>query len=148
MLIKALILISSIGFAQSQADKRVNEHMQKTQKKIEIEGLQKEVELKKDAPNNLYPETSKKPKSQFIVHPPKEAQDPAVLKDQYDHSAGSDPSTEFEGDIIKERNATPADEANREYIRQFKENAAKAGVKVEVDPKTLKARPVKNDGVN
>jgi hypothetical protein len=152
MMIKTLLILFSVAFAQSnlnnfKVDQRVNEHLQKTNKKMEIEGKRKEVELRKDAPENLQPETPIKKKTPFIVHPQKPVQDPTILRDQYDQNAGKDPSTEFEQDIIQERD-TPPGMTNEEYVRQFKANAAKAGVKVEVDPKTLKARPVHTDGTN
>jgi hypothetical protein len=156
MVINTFLILASLAFGQapvnldnSKVDQRVNEHLQKTNKKIEIEGQSKEVELKKDAPKNLQPGAPIKKKSPFIVDPAKPSQeDPTVLRDQYDHNLGNDPSTEFEQGIIEERGGPSTDETNAEYIRQFQENAAKAGVKVKVDPKTLKATPVKSSGSN
>ena len=150
MLIQIFLILSSVVFAQnsSKTDKRVNEHLQKTHKKIEIEAQKKELELRKDAPKNLYPQNEPKKKAPFIVYPKKVTPDPEVMDDQYNHSIGQDPSMEFEESVLEQRNAPTAEEENREFIRQFKENAEKSGIKVEVDPKTLKARPIKNNGNN
>src|SRR3989344_457566 len=100
MIIKLFLVLASTVFAQtaikqSKVDERVNEHLQKTNKKIEIEGQKKEVELKKDAPANLKPEAAPKMKAPFVVNPPKTPQDSTILRDQYDHNIGKDPSTEF-----------------------------------------------------
>jgi hypothetical protein len=146
MIIEVLLAITATSFAQAQStvDQRVNEHMQQTNKRIEIEGDKKEVELKKQAPRNLQPEAPIKRKTPFIVNPKKDPKDDTVFKDQYDHNNAKDPSTEFEQEITEKRDAPSQEQINREYIRQFQENAEKAGVKVQIDPKTLKARPVDN----
>lgn len=151
MILKLAFVFSSFVFAQgSKTDQRVNEHMQKMNKKIEIEAAKKEVELKKSAPKNFHADPAAKPKAPFRVYPTNNSvePDPSVFPDQYDHSAGKDPSTEFEQNIQETRNEPTSEEENAAYIRQFKENAAKAGVKVNVDPKTLKARPVRNNSSN
>lgn len=134
----------------STVEQHVNDEMSKTSKKIEIESQKKEVQLKKEAPKDLRVDPPPKRKTPFIVDPKKPYKsDPSVLRDQYDQNLGKDPSTEFEQEIIEQRNP-PADSgmSKEEFIRQFKENAAKAGVKVEVDPNTMKAKPVHNNGSN
>lgn len=155
MLIKGLIILSSVVMAQgpeytgnieqktSEREKRVNENLIKTNKKMEIEGKKKEIELKKEAPKNLKADPDPKKKSPFIVHPkPANPNDPGVYRDQYDHNLGKDPSTEFEQTVQENRNAPPESMTNEEFVRQFKENAEKAGVKVHVDEKGV-ARPIK-----
>ncbi len=152
-MIKALLILSTSAFAQvhtgqSKTEIRVNDHMQKTNKKIEIEAQQKEVELKRDAPKNLKADPKPKKKDPFVVFPKEQPQDQNIYRDQYDHSVGKDPAMEFEQQVQEARDTPTAEEENAAYIRQFKENAAKAGVKVHVDPKTLKARPVQGSGTN
>ena len=128
----------------SAKEKRVNDLIIKTNKKIEIEGAQKEVELKKNAPKDLKVDPPSKKKAPFIVNPQAPPQDSRVFRDQYDHGQGADPSTQFEQQVIDDRNTPTEQMTNEEFVRQFKENAAKAGVRVHVDPKTLKARPIKD----
>jgi beta-glucosidase-like glycosyl hydrolase len=149
--LRVLSLILSFGlvfnpihlFAQSASEQRVNEHLQKTHKKIEIDGQKREVELRKNAPSSLTPQTPKKKKSPFIVNPTEQhKEDPEIYSDHYDHSAGKDPVSEVEQNVLEQRAVQP-EMTNEEFVKQFKENAAKAGVKIEVDPKTLKAKPVK-----
>lgn len=162
MLIKGLIVLSSVVMAQggpeytgtidhknSEREKRVNENLIKTDKKMEIEGKKREVELKKEAPKNLRADPGPKKKAPFIVHPNTSVpNDTRVFRDQYDHNQGKDPSSEFDQSVQENRDARPEAMTNEEFVRQFKENAAKAGVKVEVDEKGV-ARPVKpQNGTN
>lgn len=155
MIIKGLILISSLAFAQgpeytgtiqqkpSPSEKRVNDEIIKTNKKMELESKRKEIELKKEAPKSLRAQPPVKVRPPFVVHPKQDSpNDTRAYPDQYDHSVGKDPSTEFEQGVIENRNHPTQEMQNAEYIRQFKANAEKAGVKVEIDPKTLRARPV------
>ncbi len=143
----SLVLGSPGVMAQlKHSESRVNEHLQKTHKKIEIESAKREVELQKTAPKNLKPVQIPPKKKPFIVEPPTPQADKKIMRDQYDHGVAKDPSTEFEQQIIDARGSPTVEEQQAEYIRQFKENAARAGVKVEVDPKTLKARPVGDGG--
>lgn len=144
ILVSVLVVCPMLWAQSKKAENRVNEHLQKTHKKIEIEGERREVELKKTAPKKtLKPVQVPAKKQPFMVVPPAQQQvDKKIMPDQYDHGAGKDPSTEFEQQVIDGRNKPTLEEERAEYIRQFKENAAKAGVKVEVDPKTLEARPV------
>lgn len=162
MIIKGLLILSSAALAQvgpsytgeikekpSTTEQRVNDTMVKTNKKMEIESQKKEVELEKSAPKNLKLDPPPKKKTPFIVSPKAPPADPGVYRDQYDHGVGKDPSTEFEQGIIDQRNTPPNNGMSQEeFIRQFKENAAKAGVRVEVDPNTLKAREIKNSNGN
>ncbi|MES2769395.1 MAG: hypothetical protein V4596_09635 [Bdellovibrionota bacterium] len=133
----------------SKVEQRVNDKIISTGKRIEIEGQRKEMELKNEAPKNLQAVPTQKKRAPFIVNPKQQnPQDPGVFRDQYDHAVGKDPSTEFEQQVIENRNTPPPGVTNEEFVREFKENAARAGVKVEVDPKTLKARPVKDSTGN
>lgn len=160
MLIKGLIILSSLVMAQgpeytgsiekknSEREKRVNENLIKTNKKMEIEGKKKEMELKKEAPKDLKADPGPKKKAPFIVHPkPTSSDDPRVYRDQYDYDLGKDPSTEFDQNVQDNRDAQPESMTNEEYVRQFKENAERAGVKVHVDEKGV-ARPVKGGSGN
>lgn len=157
MIIKGILILITSVFAQgpsytgnikekpSATEQRVNDEMVKTGKKIEIESQKHEIELKKNAPKNFKADPFVKKKVPFIVSPKKTYKtDSAILRDQYDQNMGKDPSSEFEQEIIDKRNSPPNPEmSDEEFIRQFKENAAKAGIKIEVDPNTLKARGTK-----
>lgn len=133
--------MAQVHTGQSKTEQRVNEHMQKTGKKIEIEGAKKELELKKNAPKTLRPDPIKS-KETFKVYTQPYEPDPRVFPDQYDHSVGRDPSMEFEQDIHEVRTAPTPEQENAAFIRQFKENAAKAGIDIKIDS-NYKARPVK-----
>ncbi len=151
MLLKCFLILSSIVVAQvhtgqSKVEQRVNEHMQKTGKKIEIEAAKKEVELKRSAPERLRAEPFRKQKkSSFKVYTTPHEPDPEIFPDQYDHSVAADPAIEFERDISEVRTLPTAEQENAAFVRQFKENAEKAGVKVHIDP-DYKARPIKSRG--
>jgi hypothetical protein len=150
MLITSLFIFLSIANAQNAIEQRVNEHLIETSKKIEIDGQKKSTELQKDYPKYLEynPPSVAKKKQPFVVVPPKPDNDPNIYRDQYDHPTFNDPETQVQEDVQYQRDVAndiqEQEKSREEFVRKFQENAAKAGVKVKVDPKTLKAHPETN----
>jgi len=132
--------------AQSKYDERVNDHLIETSKKIEIESQEQQVKLRRDSPDYLEydPPRAKKPKP-FVTETPKQKKDPEIYRDQYDHPTEYDPAVQVEQDLQQERAiANDEKKSQEEFIRKFKENAEKAGIKVDIDPDTLKVKAHKS----
>jgi hypothetical protein len=146
-MINIFLIFLNLCFAQSAVENRVNEHLMDTSKKMEIQGQQREVNLEKASPDYLEYNPPVQKQQPFVVDPVKQPADTSIYRDQYDHPTAYDPGQQVQEEVQYQHEqrdlAAEAQKSREEYIRQFQENAAKAGVKVEVDPKTLKVKASK-----
>ncbi len=140
----------SSAHAQNKIEKRVNDHLINATKKVEIESKKREVELQKETldPIQYNPPMIKK-REPFVVIPAPVAPDHNIYRDQYDHPIYNDPVVQAQEDVQYQRDLAnqnrELEKERAQYIQEFQENAAKAGIQIQVDPKTLKAKP-ENDG--
>lgn len=142
-----LTFFVSFSIAQSQkAERLVNEHLIKTQKRIEIKGQKKEVELNNEKPWNVRADQEKTRQPEPLNLQQERGFDEADLLDRKDSiPMENDPVNQVETVIRERRNLANESESitNEEFIRKFQENAEKAGLKLQVDPNTYRVKQAK-----
>lgn len=141
-----LALISVVThtlFAQTNTENRVNEHLSKTHKKIEIERQKREAELLKENANIQIDPVATPPKRKGFVekYPTEPKPKDNVIPDHFNHY-GSDPAQEIQRDVSETQESELQRKREQEaFIQEFKRRARESGIEVEVDPNTLEARP-------
>ncbi len=129
-------------WAQVNSEQRVNEHLSKTHKKIEIERQKRETELRKEH-NQIQVDPLAQPikRKGFIERQPLPRKEDPILEDHFEHQS-NDPAQDIQRDVSDNQEETRKKELEQKaFIEEFKRRARESGVEVEVDPKTLKAKP-------
>lgn len=147
MYMRVILLIIGLAcgfrlFAQTNSERRVNDHLSTTHKKIEIERQKREAELQKEH-NQIQVDPLAQPTKRkgFIERQPMPKREELIIEDHFDHQS-TDPAQDIQKDISDNQEQKRQQEIEQKaFIEEFKRRARESGVDVDIDPKTLKAKP-------
>jgi len=148
MMAKLILVFLTLGFLNSsyaessKAEKLVHDDLVKTQKKLEIQSQKQETDLLKEKPMDVRNAPYYKRKDTFIMDQERNFED-RELFDGRQETSENDPVTQIERDVQFQRNVTSQGKelTDEQFVEEFKKNAEKAGLKLKIDPKTLKVSP-------